>query len=90
MKRLDLKKQILLLMAVFLLSVSPLSASDIWVSVSGNDKNEGTQVDPLQTLNAALRMAREYRRTNHSGVEDGIIIHLKGGEYHLYEPIFIR
>lgn len=67
-------------------------AGDIHVSATrGNDTAQGTPQAPLKTVDAALRMAREWRRT---GLDDktrgGINILLDGGTYRLCRPIFIR
>jgi hypothetical protein len=66
------------------------SAADIWVAPNGNDANPGTAAAPMATVSAALRKARELRRLNDPSVETGIQIILKGGEYPLSEPIFVR
>ena len=63
---------------------------NIYVSPSGNDKNDGSDSAPKATLSAALRQARELRRQNAAGVENGIQIVMKGGTYAQYEPVFIR
>jgi len=65
-------------------------AADIWVSPSGNDANPGTETAPMATVSAALRKARELRRLNDPSVQTGVHIILKGGEYPLSEPIFVR
>ena len=75
----------------FLLFACTLSrAADIWVSPAGNDTNPGTPDAPMATLSAALRKARELRRIKDPSVDHGIHIILKGGEYPLSEPIFVR
>ncbi|MDI9363759.1 MAG: right-handed parallel beta-helix repeat-containing protein [Flavobacterium sp.] len=65
-------------------------AVDIWVATNGNDKNIGTQNQPLASIAAALRKARDLRRLNDASVKDGIHIIVRGGTYQLYEPISIR
>ena len=62
----------------------------IWVSPSGSDSNPGTKEAPLATVGAALRKAREERRLEDPAAKDGIHIILRGGEYVLTEPLFIR
>ena len=62
----------------------------MFVSPEGNDRNPGTKDSPKATLTAALRQARELRRLNDESVKGGITIHLEAGDYHLYEPVFIR
>lgn len=63
---------------------------DIYVSPTGNDANAGTALAPKATLSAALRQAREMRRLNAPGIENGINIILKGGTYSFYEPLYVR
>ncbi|WP_423776638.1 right-handed parallel beta-helix repeat-containing protein [Bacteroides graminisolvens] len=65
-------------------------AFDIWVSPAGSDRAAGTQTAPKKTLTAALRQARELRRTQPDTVKGGITIYLAPGEHALYEPVFIR
>jgi hypothetical protein len=65
-------------------------AADIWVSPSGSDANPGTPDVPMATISMALRKARELRRLNDPSIQNGIHIILKGGEYLLSEPIFLR
>lgn len=63
----------------------------IHVSPSGSDKAAGTQVAPLQTLQRALRMAREWRRTSDPRILGGITIRLEAGaEFVLDEPLYLR
>jgi len=62
----------------------------IWVSPSGNDHNAGSRDAPLATVAAAFRKAREERRLHDPAVKDGIHIVLRGGEYQLTEPLFVR
>lgn len=72
------------------LSMSAAFAADVYVSPSGNDQNDGSLSAPKATLTSALRQAREMRRLGAEGVDKGIYIHLAGGDYYLYEPVFIR
>lgn len=65
-------------------------ASDIYVSPSGKDTNDGSFAAPKATVSAALRQAREMRRLNVPGIENGIQILIKGGIYTLYEPLYVR
>lgn len=66
------------------------SSFDIYVSPSGNDKNDGSVSAPKATLSAALRQARELRRLNSEGIEHGIRIIMNEGTYAQYEPVFVR
>lgn len=77
--------------SMILLSASvSLSAADIWVSPQGNDSGDGSKAQPMATLNAALRQARELRRLNDPSVKEGVTIHLLKGVHALYEPLFVR
>lgn len=81
---------LLWVMGLFLFFCSYTFAADIYVSPSGKDTNNGSEVAPKATLTAALRYAREMRRLKVSGIENGIQIKMKGGVYYQYEPVFIR
>ncbi len=72
------------------LSIASGFAADVYVSPTGKDTNDGSKAAPKATLTSALRQAREMRRLGAEGVESGINIHLAGGDYYLYEPVFIR
>ncbi|WP_300597190.1 L-rhamnose mutarotase [Niabella sp.] len=63
------------------------SGAQVYVAPDGNDVNPGTVDAPKATLNAAIRQVREQRRLKQGG-ESSIL--LKGGSYHLTEPVFIR
>lgn len=71
-------------------SFSSIAATEIWVSVKGNDNNTGSKDSPKATLHSALRLAREWRRTNNKCIKDGVTICLDSGTYFLYESLFIR
>ena len=75
---------------VLLLIVQCCLATDIWVAPGGDDANPGTKEAPMATLGGALRKARELRRLADPTIANGIHIILKGGEYLLPEPVFIR
>ncbi|MDE5751511.1 MAG: right-handed parallel beta-helix repeat-containing protein, partial [Duncaniella sp.] len=65
--------------------------ADVYVSPSGRDSNNGTSPETAKaTLTSALRQAREMRRLNAPGVEEGVTIHMADGVYPLYEPVFVR
>jgi len=63
------------------------NSTDIYVSTTGSDSNDGSKEHPLATVTAALRKARELRRMNDAG---DIHIILRGGVYVLHEKIVIR
>jgi hypothetical protein len=62
-------------------------AATIWVAPDGIDSQSGTKEQPLASLHAALRQAREWRRLNDPQVAGGIDIVLRGGRYFLQEPV---
>lgn len=74
------------LMVLFIL----FSSFDIYVSTNGKDSNDGSIAAPKATVSAALRQAREMRRLNTPGTENGINIILKAGTYRFYEPLYVR
>ena len=65
-------------------------AADIYVSPNGNDANPGTKEQPLATLQAAIRKARNLRRVNAESIKDGIHIILRGGNYQILETVVLR
>ena len=65
-------------------------AAEIWVAPNGSDENPGTHEHPKATIAAALRQARELRRLSDPSIKDGVHIIVRGGEYALTEPVFIR
>jgi len=79
-----------LLSIVFLLTTISISAGEIWVSPSGDDRATGTREAPLRTVRQALQMARDWRRLGDTRCTGGIHILLRSGEYRLDEPLFIR
>ena len=76
--------------AICILCSHWLWSGEIWVSPKGNDFNDGTRQSPKATLTAALRQAREWRRTGDDRMQGGITVYMEGGTYALYEPVFIR
>lgn len=56
-----------------------LTAGDIYVSPYGNDNAAGTRQSPLQTLEQAIKQAREWRRLQSPETTGGINIHPIGG-----------
>jgi hypothetical protein len=75
---------------ILLLFMLPVHAADIYVSPGGSDLHAGTADQPLATVAAALRKARELRRLNDPTVAGGIRIIVREGTYYFYEPLFIR
>ena len=82
-------KRLHICLAILLLALAGNSA-DIWVSPKGSDANNGSKDQPLATVSAALRKARELRRLGDTSVSGGIHIILRGGIYVLPETIVIR
>ena len=64
---------------IFLGWFPSLFAGEIYVSLQGNDKNPGTKEAPFNTLNRAIKQAREWRRLNRPEVAGGIYIRLEEG-----------
>ncbi len=67
-----------------------LTAGNIYLSPAGDDRADGTKEHPLRTPHAALKMAREWRRTGDARVTGGIRICFEEGRYTLDRPIFIH
>ncbi len=63
---------------------------EIFVSVNGNDRNNGSVEAPFQTLAGALRSTRELRRLGDPSIESGILIILEKGTHRLDETLVIR
>jgi hypothetical protein len=76
--------------AFFILVALSGNTAEIYVAINGSDSNPGTKDNPLATISAALRKARELRRLNNAAVGNGIHIILRGGTYQLYETVVIR
>ena len=69
---------------------SGFSGFKIYVSLQGNDKNPGTKEAPFNTLNRAIKQAREWRRLNWPEVAGGIYIRLEEGVYAQRNSLFLR
>lgn len=75
---------------VFIYNLLNLSAGNIYVSTRGNDQAAGTKEAPLQTLEQAIKQAREWRRLQRPEAVGGINILLEEGIYRQYKTLFIR
>lgn len=75
---------------IFLGWFPSLFAGEIYVSLQGNDKNPGTKEAPFNTLNRAIKQAREWRRLNWPEVARGIYIRLEEGVYAQRNSLFLR
>ena len=75
---------------IFLGWFPSLFAVEIYVSLQGNDKNPGTKEAPFNTLNRAIKQAREWRRLNRPEVAGGIYIRLEEGVYAQRNSLFLR
>ena len=75
---------------IFLGWFPSLFAGEIYVSLQGNDKNPGTKEAPFNTLNRAIKQAREWRRLNRPEVAGGIYIRLEEGVYAQRNSLFLR
>ncbi|MCI7560934.1 MAG: right-handed parallel beta-helix repeat-containing protein, partial [Bacteroidales bacterium] len=68
-----------------------LIAGEIFVSPAGDDSNPGTHDKPVRSLCQALRIAREWRRTQDSRAIEDIYIRLESSStFILDEPVYIR
>lgn len=65
-------------------------SGNIYLSPTGDDRADGSREHPLRTPHAALKMAREWRRTADERVVGGINICFEAGRYTLDRPIYIR
>lgn len=90
-------KQRLLLIAMLTMSTFCSWAGNIFVSVNGDDANDGTMTHPVKTVHQALRIAREWRRLAGNGdanatanIAGGIDIKVEAGRYDMNEPLLIR
>jgi hypothetical protein len=59
-------------------------AAQVFVSRVGDDANDGTEANPVVSLNRARDLVREHRQT---GVEGAIAVNILSGEYVLTEPV---
>ncbi len=75
---------------LFFLLWSTTVSAQIYVSVTGSDRNEGTIDRPLATVAMALRKAREMRRLSDPSMNSGIEIIVGDGVYKFSEPLCIR
>jgi hypothetical protein len=79
------------LVGVAALAVTPPAvAVEFWVAPTGSDANPGTAEQPLASPAVALRRAREWRRTHAAPLKEPVQLVLRGGEYALTEPLFLR
>lgn len=83
-------KKLLYTLAFCLLSQPLAWAGDIWVSPTGNDNNKGTREAPFQTIEKAVKQAREWRRLHNPEANGGIYIHLTEGVYFQEKTLFLR
>lgn len=64
--------------------------TNIYVSPSGSDHNEGTETKPLKTVAAGIRMARETRRLHLAPPDKGVQVLLEDGLYSPDAALVIR
>ena len=79
--------RILILSCLFIL---PATAGELWVAPDGDDSNPGTPAQPLASIAAAQRQARELRRLAKVDANEPVRIILRGGVYQLDSPLFFR
>ena len=75
---------------MFFILASFFAESQLYVSVNGSDRADGTKENPLATVHMAQRKARELRRLNDPQIANGIRIIVGDGTYSLHETLFIR
>lgn len=63
------------------------SETKIFVTVSGNDQNPGTQEQPLASINGAFEKYRALKRSKK--INDSVAIIIGDGTYYLSEPLTI-
>ncbi len=80
----------ILLIAALLAACVTARAAEIWVSPTGDDRSDGSRACPKATLRAAIRDARNLRRTGRVEAGETVTIRMEGGIYRLYEPIRLR
>lgn len=85
-----MKRLLRLLPVYFLLFATAAGAADIYVAPNGSDLSSGSKEQPLATLQAALRKARNLRRLNDESIKGGIHIILRGGVYTVLETVLLR
>lgn len=85
MKQISISFLLLLILLHF-----QVAAVEIYVAKNGVDTNNGNKEQPLATLHAAIRKARELRRLKDPSTKDGIKIFVRAGIYQLQEPIVLR
>jgi hypothetical protein len=62
------------------------SVTNIWVSTTGNDSNNGSEASPLLTLTAARDAVRAIMPTT----DDDVVVNLRGGTYRLTAPLSLE
>ena len=89
-------QRLLFILTIVLCSLNA-RAGDIYVSVDGNDANDGTMTRPVWSVHQGLRIARKWRRQAMNGdaeainhISGGIQIHIGAGRYYMTEPLFLR
>ncbi len=75
------------LLAGWCLLTIPASGTQLWVAPNGDDANPGTETQPLASLAQAQRKAYEFRQNTSPKDSNPIEIILRGGTYHLSEPL---
>jgi hypothetical protein len=86
----NMKRLPAFLLFLFILPALALRSATIYVAINGSDSNTGTREQPLATIAAALRKARDLRRLQDPSITAGIYIIVSGAVYQLHEPLFIR
>ena len=73
-----------------LLASADANALTIYVSPTGSDRGSGSEAEPVASVNAALRVARNLRRLGKVSSAEAVHIQVQSGLYPLKEPVFVR
>lgn len=77
-------------LGLVLASASAAQAAEVWVAPDGSDAATGTVAAPFATATRALREVREVRRRDPAKRFEPAYVVVRGGEYPLVEPVFVR
>ena len=70
-----------------MLACASASATEYFVSPTGNDAAQGTQEQPFATLARARDAIRAVRRRHGGVLPEPVAVRIRGGRYHMLEPL---
>lgn len=82
-----MEKKFYILMTIFILSIPPFLNAQFYVSLTGNDANNGSVDSPFHTVSGALDKIAALRKSNQ--IKGDVDLIVKDGEYYLSEPLII-